>query len=263
MDIPLLGYGTWRLAGDVCVKSVTNALEIGYRHIDTAHHYKNHKEIHKTILDSGIPREEIFITTKVWRDKLWKQYVIDEGKRSCDELGTDYLDLFMIHWPNQEIAIEETLEGFQELYQMGLVHKFGVSNFTKKRIQELIKLDSIPYTNQIEFHPSFHENELVEYCQSHNILITAYCPLGQGNDLQIPHVKILAEKHNCSPAQIILAWIRQQGIIAIPKATTQEYMEDNWNSQKITLTDEEIELFHCIDSNHRLVRKDFDEFGRL
>lgn len=262
MDIPLLGYGTWRLAGDICVKAVTQALEIGYRHIDTAHHYENHKEISKAILDSGIPREEIFLSTKVWRDKLWKQYIIDEGKRACDELGTDYLDLFMIHWPNEEIPIEETLEGFHELYQLGLIRKFGVSNFTKKRIRELINLESIPYTNQIEFHPSFHENELVEYCQENEILVTAYCPLGQGKDLQIPHVQALAQKYNCSPAQIILAWVRQQGIIAIPKATTQEYMQDNWDSQNITLNEEDIHLFNYFDSNTRLVRKNFDEFGR-
>lgn len=262
MDIPLLGYGTWKLAGDTCIQAVTDALEIGYRHIDTAHHYENHQAIHKAILDSGIPREEIFLTSKVWRDKLTKQQVIDEGKRACDELGTAYLDLFMIHWPNQDVCLEETLEGFEELYQLGLIHKFGVSNFTKKRIHELIKLEAIPYTNQIEFHPSFHENELVKFCQQNEILITAYCPLGQGKDLQIPHIQILAQKHNCSPAQVILAWIRQQGIVAIPKAITREYMKDNWNSQSVTLTEEDMEFFHCFDSNHRLLRKDFDEFGR-
>jgi 2,5-diketo-D-gluconate reductase B len=261
MDIPLLGYGTWKLAGDTCIKAVTDALEIGYRHIDTAHHYENHKEINKAILDSGIPREEIFLSTKVWRDRLWKQYIIDEGKRACDELGTDYLDLFMIHWPNQEIPIEETLEGFQELYQLGLIHKFGVSNFTHDRIKELIRLDSTPYTNQIEYHPSFHENDLVEYCQKNQILITAYCPLGQGKDLQIPHIQMLAEKYECSPAQIILAWIRQQGIAAIPKATSKEFMQNNWDSQQITLSEDDIHFFHYFDSNTRLVRKDFDEFG--
>lgn len=258
--IPQLGFGTWMLLGDECVEGVKKALETDYRHIDTADKYGNHKEVGKAIRESGIDRKEIFLTTKVWTTNLNEQPLKNDANRFLEELDTDYIDLLLIHWPNRQIPIEETLDAMNDLRSEGLIRSIGVSNFTEKHIEKALKTGVKIVNNQVEIHPTFAQNELVEYCQKNGITVTAYSPLGRGADLGIPIIQDIAKKHSSTEAQIIIAWLLSRDLIVIPKATSPERIEENYKSSEIKLSEEDIEKINSLDKVERLIAPAWNEF---
>ncbi|MFW5998825.1 MAG: aldo/keto reductase [Halanaerobiaceae bacterium] len=226
--IPILGLGTWQLKGEDCIKGVKNALELGYTHIDTAKIYGNHREVAEGIKRSEVRREDIFVTTKVWNDSHEYDQVINSGKEFLKELKIDYIDLLLIHWPVEEVPVEETLEAMQELKDKGIVKNIGVSNFMIEHLEEALAKTSVDIVNnQIKFNPYEYPQNLLEYCKKKNITVTAYSPLARGKIFNDNIIKKLSEKYNHSPAQLVLKWIIEKEVIVIPKATSREHIKDN------------------------------------
>jgi len=231
VTIPELGFGTWQTPdGDVAVASVKKALEVGYRHIDTAQGYKNEASVGQAIKESGIPREELFLTTKLWNANHSYDLVMSSFEESLEKLQTDYIDLFLIHWPNPvafrdnwQTANAETWRAFEELYQAGKIKAIGVSNFLPHHFEELKKTATIfPMVNQIFLAPGELQEEVVTYSQEHDVLLEAYSPLGTGKIFDVPEMKTLAEKHQKSIAQVALRWSLQHGFLPLPKSVIEE-----------------------------------------
>jgi diketogulonate reductase-like aldo/keto reductase len=259
-NIPVLGFGTAKIKGRECQKTVEAALKIGYRHIDTAFSYDNQREVAYAYKHSGIRRESIFITSKVFHNDLHPQKVKYICSKCLTELQTDYIDLFLIHWPNRCIPLEKTLIAFNELYKEGLIKAIGVSNFTIDHIRDCIQYEVPIMNNQIEYHPSLNQQELKEFCNRKGITVTAYSPLAQGQDLKLQPIKIIAKKRKKSAAQIIINWIVSKNMITIPKSVRKEKMLENWNSLNFSLSKKEIAVIDSMDNNKRLVNPDFSEF---
>ncbi|MDO8633307.1 MAG: aldo/keto reductase [Candidatus Wildermuthbacteria bacterium] len=260
VSIPVLGFGTWQLTGEDCLKSVQLALKTGYLHIDTADKYGNHREVGKAILQSNISRDEIHLTTKVWRTDLAKDAVSASCDRFLQELQTDYIDLLLIHWPNKTIPITETLEAMNKLKESGKIRAIGVSNFTKHHLEDALKTGIKITNNQIEIHPSFKQEEMKTFCDEKGIALTAYSPLGRGQDIALPVIQEIAQKHNTNPAQVILAWLLNRGIIAIPKSDKQEEIESNFKAPELVLSKEDIEAINATPQGPRLVNPEFAEW---
>jgi 2,5-diketo-D-gluconate reductase B len=227
--MPALGLGTWDLRGGTCVSAVMEALRLGYRHIDTAEMYGNEAEIGKALLKSGIPRGELFITTKVWtnhhRAADFKKAAGDSLKR----LGIAAVDLLLIHWPNPAVPLAETLGALCQLAQEGKALAVGVSNFSSAQMKEAVSLASAPLScNQVSYSlPENRDGELA-YARSQGMAICAYSPLGRGAFLSRKELKDTARKHGKTPAQVALRWlIRQEGVAAIPKASREKHLREN------------------------------------
>src|SRR3989344_2295650 len=180
--MPTLGFGTSRLTGMVGVGAVKTALEVGYRHLDTADSYGNHEAVAEGIKSSGVPREEIFLTTKIDGDDHAYKDVLSATERYLEELNTDYIDLLLIHGPNRAVPVGETLKGMQELKEAGKIRAIGVSNFTRHHLEDTFQTGVEVSVNQVETHPAFNQKDLREFCAEHGIIITAYAPLGRGAD---------------------------------------------------------------------------------
>jgi 2,5-diketo-D-gluconate reductase B len=246
LSIPILGLGTWGLRGEAATEVVSQALEIGYRHFDTADMYGNHEEIGKAIAESKIAREELFITTKVPPQNLKRSTVLSSVNRFLDELSVDYIDLLLIHWPNPLINIYETLKALTDLEQRGQVKAIGVSNFSIGNLGRALNTGFEVSNNQIELHPWDFNKELVNYCKENKVSITAYSPLGRGADLGIAEVLDLADKYDATSAQIILAWLMSKNIVVIPRASNYEHLEENFISTKIKLTKSDLGIMDNI-----------------
>jgi diketogulonate reductase-like aldo/keto reductase len=229
-NMPLLGLGTWQLTGNDCVKSVEMALDLGYRHIDTAKIYGNHKEVAKGINNSTIDRDQIFITSKIWNDSHQYEDVLSSGKNILRELDIEYLDLMLIHWPVEEVPVEETFKGLQELKEDGLIKNIGVSNFMINHLEESFeKSSAVIRNNQIKINPYEFDKNLIDFCQDNNITVTAYSPLARGEIFDDQEILDLSEKVGHSPAQLVLRWLAEKNIIVIPKASSEEHLKDNKN----------------------------------
>jgi 2,5-diketo-D-gluconate reductase B len=259
-DMPVLGLGTWRLTGADCTAAVPAALELGYKAIDTADAYGNHKEVGAAIKASGVERGELFITSKVWRQNLHKQAVLDSAKRNLEELQLDYLDLYLIHWPNRTVPMAETLEALSELKQQGLIKAIGVSNFTKKHVAEALATGTEISMNQIEFHPTLNQADLKKFCEDNGIFITAYSSLAEGHSLELPAVQRIATAKGATPAQVIIAWTIQSNMFAIPKSKNKQRLEENINALEVELTAEEIAELNNLNEDYRTCTPGFHEF---
>lgn len=259
--IPQLGFGTWQLEGPQCEQSVLNALAVGYRHVDTAAAYSNHTFVGAALRRSGIARSELFVTSKVWRDDLAPQNVRRACEAALTELGLDYLDLYLIHWPNRLIPLADTLAALNMLQHEGRIRAFGVSNFTKQRLREALETNMPILTNQVEIHPSFQQTALAGFCKENNILVTAYSPLGNGADITIPKIQRLAETMSASPAQMSIAWLLRKGYLVIPKATSREHIEENWQAQYLELPHDALAVIDSCDANNRVINPSFAEFN--
>ncbi|MDI6826070.1 MAG: aldo/keto reductase [Candidatus Aenigmarchaeota archaeon] len=225
-SIPVLGLGTWQLLGKECERAVRKALEMGYRHIDTAEIYDNQTEIGKAI--QGFDRSELFITSKVWETNLRFKSVLKACESTLKELNTSYLDLYLIHWPNPSVLLEETFRAMKILHEDGKVRSIGVSNFGLPLLKQALEVEEIPVcVDQVEFHPYLYQKELLEFCKKHDIVFVAYSPLARGKILDDKTIKELADKYGKSPAQISLRWILQKGAITIPKASSEEHLKEN------------------------------------
>lgn len=260
LEVPNLGFGTWQITRQECTESVKTALDLGYRHIDTADKYGNHKEVGEGIKQSGIDRKDIFLTTKVWRDFLHHDEVLDAASRFLEELQTDYLDLLLVHWPNTEVPITETLEALKELQEKGTIKSFGLSNFTIPLLQEALDTGMQFVTNQVEFHPSLYQKELKEFCDKNNIIITAYSPIAQGADLKLPIVQELAQKYGKTPSQIALNWILKKDIIVIPRSHKKEHIQDNLGALSFDLSQEDSAKIDSLNIHNRLICPPFALF---
>ena len=259
-SIPQLGFGTWQLTGEECVQGVAMALQTGYRHIDTADGYGNHREVAKGIRQSGVAREDLFLTTKIKRDDITKEKLGGTVNRFLEELGTDYIDLLLIHWPNKDIPIGDSLGAMNELKEAGKIRAIGVSNFTKRHIEEALSTGVEVVNNQIEIHPTFKQEDMVSFLQEKGISVTAYSPLGRGQDLALPVIQDIAQKRGMAPAQVILSWLLSRNIIAIPKSEKKEYIESNFQAAELALTPEDIESINAIPDKERMVSPEHAEW---
>ena len=249
INIPLIGLGTYKLIGEECINTVQKALELGYRHIDTADAYENHKPIGKAI--KNFPRNELFLTTKIYLQDLSSAKVRSSVPRYLKELQTDYIDLLLIHWPSPEFKLNETLEAMMRCKEEGLIKSIGVSNFVRKNLEDLEPYHFPILTNQIELHPYFQRRELVKACTKAGISITAYRPLAKGAFEQDPILKKIGDKHHKSPSQIVLRWLIQQDIVAIPKAAKLQHLKDNMSIFDFSLSADEMKTIDALDQGKR------------
>lgn len=256
VSIPELGFGTWQTPnGDVAVSAVKKALEVGYRHIDTAQGYKNEDSVGQAIKESGIPREEIFLTTKLWNENHSYDLVLSSFEESLKKLQTDYIDLFLIHWPNPvkfrdnwKSANAETWRAMEELYQAGKIKAIGVSNFLPHHFEELKKTATIfPMVNQIFLAPGELQKEVVSYCQEHNVLLEAYSPLGTGKIFDVPEMQELSDKYGKTIAQIAIRWSLQHDFLPLPKSVTPSRIEENLAVFDFELSDEDMQRIDQLD----------------
>ena len=251
VEIPCIGFGTWQTPdGDVAVSSVRCAIEAGYRHIDTAQAYGNEESVGRGIRESGIAREELFITTKLWNPYHSYDLAMSTFEESMKKLGLDYLDLFLIHWPNPiayrscwQKANAESWRAMEELYRSGRIRAIGVSNFRQHHIKALLQTATVaPMVNQIRLCPGDTQDEVVSYCRAQNMLLEAYSPLGVGRVFDVPEMQRLAKKYDRSVAQVCIRWSLQRGYLPLPKSVTPSRIQENLKVFDFELTDEDAEL---------------------
>ena len=249
--IPQLGYGVFKVDPDIAADVTAQALAAGYRHIDTAKIYGNEEGVGRAIAESGIPREELFVTTKLWDDAHAFDDAIAACEASLERLGLDYVDLYLIHWavPSQGQHVE-AWKALIALQERGLVRAIGVSNFPAQQLAEVIEdTGVVPAIHQIELHPYFQQRELRAIHAEHGILTEAWGPLGQGKSdlLENPAVTAIAEAHGASPAQVVLAWHLAHGIVTIPKSVTPSRIVENLAAVELTLSAEEVAAIDALD----------------
>lgn len=250
--IPLIGLGTWKLKGQECEKCVTEALDLGYRHIDTADVYDNHRAIGKVI--KGVPRNELYLVSKLYLHDLSREKVKAAVPRILEELDIAYLDLLLIHWPHPSIPASETLTAMMDCRQEGLVRSIGVSNFVRSQLDGLNQFPLL--ANQIEMHPYLQRKELVQDCLKRGIPVTAYRPLAKGAFEQDPVLIGIGKKYGKSPSQIALRWLIENNIAAIPKASSLQHMKDNISIFDFELDAQDRALIEQLDSGQRFCAPD-------
>jgi len=252
VEMPWLGLGVWRsMEGDEVENAVGWALEVGYRSIDTAAIYQNEKGVGRAIMESGINREDIFITTKLWNNDQRSGDVREAVETSLEKLGVDYVDLYLIHWPILEKFTECWVQ-FEMLYQEGKIRAIGVSNFMVHHLEQLLESASIsPAVNQVEFHPYLLQPELKSFCSKHKIQLQAWAPLMQGKINDISELEEIGEKYGKSPAQIVLRWDLQHKVITIPKSVNKDRIKANADIFNFSLSDEDFRFIDNLDRNYR------------
>lgn len=258
IDIPKLGLGTWQSEGDTCREAVEHALELGYRHIDTAQAYDNEDQVGQGINDSGVDRDEIFLTTKIWYEQADPESVRRSTEESLRKLDTDYVDLLLLHWPNDEVELEKTLEAMMELKDEGKTRLIGVSNFTAELLRKAVEIAPIA-TNQVEYHPYLNQDHILRLARENNMTVTSYSPLGRGRVPSDAGLKKIGEKYKKSAAQVALRWhIQQDGVIAIPKANSADHREENFDIFDFELSTEEMDAIHpTADEKDRIIDPSF------
>ena len=226
--IPVLGLGVWQAgAGKETRKAVASALECGYRLIDTAKMYGNERDVGAAVRESGIPRDEVFITTKLWNSDHGFDAALRAFEGSRRELRLEYVDLYLIHWPVPQIR-GESWKALQKLREQGLARSIGVSNYTIPHLEELLKSSPLPpAVNQVEFHPFLYQRELLQFCEGRRIQLEAYSPLTRGRRLKHPVIKEIAAKYRKTPAQVLIRWGLQHGLVEIPKSVRPERIREN------------------------------------
>lgn len=259
--IPALGLGTWTLKGEDCVRLVDAALGAGYRHLDTAAMYGNEKEVGEGFRQSGVARDEVFVTTKVWWTDIGSADLRRSAEKSLSALGLDQVDLFLIHWPNPAIPLEESIEALNGLRRDGLARNIGVSNFTTGLLARALELSEAPLVaNQVEYHPYLDQSKVHAACRAAGMAMVSYSPLYRGGDLfSETAVRAAAERHGKSSAQIVLRWhVQQDGVVAIPRTTKAERLKENIDILDFVLTDDEMSSISALGRRHvRLCDYDF------
>lgn len=227
VSVPVLGLGVWKSKPSECYEAVLAALEFGYRHIDTAAIYGNETDVGRAIKDSGVPRDQIFLVTKLWNADQGYDSSFVALNRSLEKLNTDYVDMYLIHFPvtGKRLASWKALE---EIQKSGKAKSIGVSNFMVNHLEELIRESgTVPAMNQVEYHPFLQDQNLKEYCKNKNILLEAYSPLAHGSKLADPKLSEIAKKYNKSNAQILIRWSLESGNVVIPKSKSKERIKEN------------------------------------
>ena len=257
--MPMLGLGTWQNDDpEECAGSVRTALETGYRHVDTAKAYDNEAAVGEGLAAAEVDTEDVFVATKVWKSDLAYDDAIRSAERSRDDLGVDSVDLLYVHWPAGEYDAEETLSAFADLRDDGVIEHIGVSNFEPEQVEEAVEVSDAPiFANQVECHPLLPQEAVRETCEANGVEVVAYSPLARGAVFDEPTLSEIAEDHGASEAQVSLAWLREKGVTAIPKATGRGHIEDNWASLGVDLDDDEVERIDAIDREERRVDPSF------
>lgn len=253
IGLPFPAFGTYKTTLELGRQPICQAIEAGYRHFDTAAAYKNEKDLGLAIKESGIPREEFFITTKLWAaDQGWDN-AFRGIEKSLEELGMDYVDLYLLHWPrlngsqsdpsddSWKKLNRETWKAMNEMYNRGLVRGIGVSNFLRHHIENIEDIDILPMVNQLEFHPGYLQLDTVEYCHSRGIVVEGWSPLGRSRVLEHPLLVELSDKYGVSVAQICLRFALQMGVLPIPKASSLKRIQENCNMQGFEISADDIE----------------------
>ena len=261
--MPVLGLGTWQLTGERCTDAVRKALELGYRHIDTAEMYGNEQDIREGIGD--FDRKKLFITSKLWFENMGED-ATEAFEGSLRRLGTDYLDLYLLHWPKEGMDLRGTFRSFRKLLDQGKVRAVGVSNFTVEHLKEALPLaqeEGIQLSmNQVEFHPLLNQKELHKFCSIHGISMTAYSPLARGNIRYENLMHELAEKYQKTAEQVSLRWLLQKELIVIPKGSSEEHLKENIDVFDFELEPEDMQRIEDLDKGQRYVNPEFAEFGK-
>lgn len=240
-QVPSIGLGTWRLSGEECVDAVETALSIGYRHIDTAQMYGNEREVGRGISNSGVDRREVFLVTKLSTGNFTREKALSSGRESVKRLGTDYVDLLLMHWPNPSVPLGETLGAMRELQEEEAVKYIGVSNFPAPMVGEAAQYAEI-FCNQVEHHPYRKQDEFVHQAVEMDYLLTAYSPVAKGRITHDATLAEIAESHGKTAAQVALRWlVQQENVAAIPKAQSREHQESNLDVFDFELAGEEME----------------------
>ena len=258
IEMPILGFGTYKLQNEEeSVSAVKWALEAGYRLIDTAKIYKNEEGVGRGIRESGIQREEIFVTTKLWNTDQGYESALEAIDESLTKLGLSYVDLYLVHWPtasaDEKTSVDkrkETWKAMEEIYRSGKAKAIGVSNYTIAHLEEMKKYATIlPAVNQVEFHPFLYQKELLDYCRQNNIALNAYRSLTAGRKLDDETVKSVAIKYNKNNAQVLIRWCLQHGCVSIPKSAQREQIEENINVFDFELREEDMKILDGLNKN--------------
>ncbi len=253
LEIPRVGLGVFKSEpGRETHDAVRAAIELGYRHVDTAAFYENEESVASGIRASGVEADEVFVTTKVWNTDHGRERTLQAFDRSRRLLQRDVIDLYLIHWPMKEQFIE-TWKTLEELYAAGKVRAIGVSNFLEKHLEQLAESSEVtPAINQVEWHPYVLQRPLLEYCSRHGIQFEAWSPLARGRCLEDPVIKEIAETHGKTPAQVVIRWDLQHNVVTIPKSVRRERIEANAQVFDFELSDEEVAKIDALDRNERI-----------
>ncbi|MGD6804316.1 aldo/keto reductase [Rossellomorea vietnamensis] len=254
LKMPQLGFGVWQVENDQATAAVSKAIETGYTSIDTAMIYQNEEGVGKALKETTVPREELFITTKVWNSDQGYENTLRAFDESLERLGLEYVDLYLIHWPTPEFdEYVDTYKALEKLYNDGKVKAIGVCNFEIEHLERLMKECEVkPVLNQVECHPHLAQNELKEFCEKHDIFVEAWSPLEQGGEvLQNEVITKIAEAHGKSPAQVVLRWHLQNNTIVIPKSVTPSRIEENFNVFDFELSTEEMKQIDGLNKDRR------------
>ncbi|MBO0601993.1 aldo/keto reductase [Sporosarcina sp. E16_3] len=263
LDIPQLGFGVWKIPDDEAKNAVEQALEAGYRLIDTAKIYRNEVGVGKALAASTVPREDLFITTKLWNADQGYENTLKAFDESLEKLGLDYVDLYLIHWPTPMFdTYVDTYKALETIYKEGRAKAIGVCNFDIEHLQRIInECEVMPSVNQVECHPYLQQTELKAFCKEHGILFEAYSPLMNGTKvLQDPVIQEIANQYGKTPAQVILRWHLQTDVVAIPKTVTPSRMDENINVFDFELSDADLDKIATLERNerHNAVPSQFD-----
>jgi diketogulonate reductase-like aldo/keto reductase len=250
--MPRLGLGVYQIAsGGRCKAAVQHALSIGYRHIDTAAFYANEADVGSAVRECGLPRHQIFVTTKLWNSDQGYASAIEAGEKSLARLGLDCIDLYLIHWPEPG-ARADSWRALNELRRRGVVRSIGVSNYTVKHLEELLaSSDVVPAVNQVEFNPFLYQRGLLDFCSAHGIVLIAYCPLARAQKLSDRRLRQIAAKHGKSAAQVMIRWVLQHGVAAIPKSSRLKRIAENAQVFDFALDKDDMARLDALDEGLR------------
>ena len=240
--MPVVGLGTWPMRGDQCKEVVKQALELGYTHFDTAWIYQNQREIGEALREVGADRSQLFITSKVGRDYLQYDVALKQADDILEYLQMDYVDLLLVHWPNEAVPMEGTIRAFNEVFDAGKARSIGVSNFSVEQMERARALSAAPISvNQIKYHPGYEQRDVLQWCLENDVVVTAYSPLGKKGILRDPVLLDIARIHYKTSAHVALKWLLQKGMIIIPKASSRAHLQANLDVFDWSLSENEMQ----------------------
>lgn len=250
--MPLLGFGTYQIPnGGACYRAVRHALDVGYRHIDTAAFYGNEEDVGRAVRDSGLARADLYVTTKLWNSDQGYDSALRAFERSLKQLGLDYVDLYLVHWPEPGKRAD-SWRALEEIRKRGHCRSIGVSNYTVRHLEELLRSAQVmPVNNQVEFSPFLYQRKLLEFCAAKGISLTAYCPLTHGEKLDHPAIAQIGAKYGKTGAQVLLRWALQHNVVAIPKSARNERIEENAALYDFELDANEMARLDALDEDYR------------
>jgi len=262
--LPQIGMGTWQLdEQEQCARSVAQALELGYRHVDTAQWYDNERGVGDGIAAADVDRDDVFLATKLWHTSLSHEEILEGTRESARRLGVETIDLLYVHWPRDGYDPDVALPAFEELAEQGLIDHIGVSNFEVDQLERAREvLDTELFAHQFEMHPLLPQSELCADAEAHDIECVAYSPLARGRVFDVPEIQSVADKHDVSEAQVSLAWLQANDVTPIPKASGQTHLQDNLDSRELTLDEDDMATLDGIETRHRCVDPDDAAWNR-